>query len=307
MTDNKLDQRVRVAAFDWLTNQIKVHGDVIPRPVLAKGFEFAGKRVPLLGPQGIFKPQLLPEIPLSITTVPSGPYDDSFGDDGFLLYRYRGTNPHHRDNAGLRKAMFKGTPLIYLHGIVPGRYLAIWPVFIVGDFPETLTFKVAVDDLSYVKSSELYAGKQIISEDVSESRRAYITSTVKQRLHQRGFRERILRAYRQQCACCRLRHQELLDAAHIIPDIDPAGIPEVRNGIALCKLHHAAFDSYFLAIRPDYIVEVRKDIMDEDDGPMLLHGLQSLHQNKIVLPTSRHLLPDPMLLERRYTDFRKFI
>jgi putative restriction endonuclease len=307
MTDNKLDQRVRVAAFDWLTNQIKVHGDVIPRPVLAKGFEFAGKRVPLLGPQGIFKPQLLPEIPLSITTVPSGPYDDSFGDDGFLLYRYRGTNPHHRDNAGLRKAMFKGTPLIYLHGIVPGRYLAIWSVFIVGDFPETLTFKVAVDDLSYVKSSELYAGKQIISEDVSESRRAYITSTVKQRLHQRGFRERILRAYRQQCACCRLRHQELLDAAHIIPDIDPAGIPEVRNGIALCKLHHAAFDSYFLAIRPDYIVEVRKDIMDEDDGPMLLHGLQSLHQNKIVLPTSRHLLPDPMLLERRYTDFRKFI
>jgi putative restriction endonuclease len=307
MTDSNLDQKIRVAAFDWLSNQIKVHGDVIPRDILTKGFEFEGKRVPLVGPQGIFKPQLLPEIPLSITTVPSGPYDDSFGDDGFLLYRYRGTDPHHRDNAGLRKAMFKGTPLIYLHGIVPGRYLAIWPVFIVGDCPETLTFKVAVDDLSYVKSSELYAGKQIISEDVSESRRAYITSKVRQRLHQRGFRERVLHAYRQQCACCRLRHQELLDAAHIIPDIDPAGVPEVRNGIALCKLHHAAFDSYFLAIRPDYIVEVRKDIMDEEDGPMLMHGLQGLHHNKIVLPTSRHLLPDPMLLERRYTDFRKFI
>lgn len=307
MTGINLDQKVRLAAFDWLSNQIKVHGDAIPRSVLAKGFEFEGKRVPLMGPQGIFKPQLLPEIPLSITTVPSGPYDDSFSEDHFLLYRYCGTDPHHRDNAGLRRAMFKRTPLIYLHGIVPGKYMAIWPVFIVGDFPEKLTFKVSVDDLSYVKSSELYADKQIISEDISASRRAYITSTVRQRLHQRGFRERVLHAYRQQCACCRLRHQELLDAAHIIPDIDPAGVPEVRNGIALCKLHHAAFDSYFLAIRPDYIVEVRKDIMEEEDGPMLMHGLQGLHQNKIVLPTSRHLLPDPLLLERRYTDFRKFV
>jgi putative restriction endonuclease len=307
MIDNNLDQRVRLAAFDWLSNQIKVHGDVIPRSVLAKGLEYDGRRVPLIGPQGIFKPQLLPEIPLSITTVPSGPYDDSFSEDNFLLYRYRGTNPHHRDNAGLRRAMFKGTPLIYLHGIVPGKYLPIWPVFIVGDYPDKLTFKVSVDDLSYVKSSELYAGNQVISEDVSASRRAYITSTVRQRLHQRGFRERVLHAYRHQCACCRLRHQELLDAAHIIPDIDPAGVPEVKNGIALCKLHHAAFDSYFLAIRPDYIVEVRKDIMEEEDGPMLMHGLQGLHHNKIVLPTSRHQLPDPMLLERRYTDFRKFI
>jgi len=307
MIDNDIDQRVRLAAFDWLSNQIKVHGDVLPRTVLEKGFEFEGKRVPLIGPQGIFKPQVIPEIPLSITTVPSGPYDDSFSEDNFLLYRYRGTDPHHRDNAGLRRAMFKGTPLIYLHGVVPGKYLAIWPVFIVGDYPDKLTFKVSVDDLSYVKSKEPYAGAQIISEDASESRRAYITSTVRQRLHQHGFRERALHAYRQQCACCRLRHQELLDAAHIIPDIDPAGVPEVRNGIALCKLHHAAFDSYFLAIRPDYIVEVRKDIMEEEDGPMLMHGLKGIHHNKIVLPTSRHLLPDPILLERRYADFRKFI
>ncbi|MGA3208406.1 MAG: HNH endonuclease [Syntrophales bacterium] len=301
---DNIDERVRLAAFDWLSNQTKVHGDVIPRTILAKGFEFEGKRVPLVGPQGIFKPQLMPEIPLSITTVPSGPYDDRSTEEGFLLYRYRGTDPQHRDNAGLRKAMFKRTPLVYFYGIGPGKYMAIWPVYIVGDFPEKLTFKVAVDDLSYVKSDELYGSDKIASE-ADESRRAYITAVVRQRLHQRSFRERVLQAYRQQCACCRLRHQELLDAAHIIPDIDPAGVPEVRNGIALCKLHHAAFDSYFLAIRPDYIVEVRKDIMDEEDGPMLMHGLQALHHSRIVLPTLKHLFPDPALLERRYTDFCK--
>jgi len=39
-----------------------------------------------------------------------------------------------------------------------------------------------------------------------------------------------------------LRRQELLDAAHITPDSDAEGEPVVSNGVALCKLHHAAFD-----------------------------------------------------------------
>ena len=85
MTD--IDQRVRIAAFNWLDEQASVHGDVLPRSILARGFEFEGQRVPLVAPQGIFKPKLLPQMPLSITTAPEGPYDDSFGSDGLLLYR----------------------------------------------------------------------------------------------------------------------------------------------------------------------------------------------------------------------------
>ena len=101
-----LDTEVRVTAFDWLQQKTAEYGDVLPRAVLSQGFEFRGHRVPLIGPQGIFKPRLLPEMPLSITTAPHGPYDDSFDDDGFLLYKYRGTDPSHHENAGLRKAMF---------------------------------------------------------------------------------------------------------------------------------------------------------------------------------------------------------
>jgi putative restriction endonuclease len=37
--------------------------------------------------------------------------------------------------------MERGTPLIYFYGIVEGKYLAIWPVFVVGDAPDNLTFK----------------------------------------------------------------------------------------------------------------------------------------------------------------------
>lgn len=116
-----IDTEVRMAAFDWLSSRQIEYDDVLPRQILAKGFEFHGQRVPLLGPQGIFKPRIIPEIPLSITTSPKSPYDDSFGPDGFLLYRYRGTDSEHHENVGLRNAFFRKTPLIYFHGVVPGK------------------------------------------------------------------------------------------------------------------------------------------------------------------------------------------
>ncbi len=101
-----------------------VHGEVLPRSILAEGFVFEGTRVPLLGPQGIFKPGIMTEAPLSITTIPGGPYDDSMGSGGALKYRYRGTDPAHPDNRGLRRAMEEQLPLVYFYrrpaGPVPG-------------------------------------------------------------------------------------------------------------------------------------------------------------------------------------------
>jgi putative restriction endonuclease len=128
----ELEDPIRFRAFEWLKQQELIHGDVLPRSILAEGFLFEQEWIPLLGPQGIFKPCYL-ELPLSMTTSPSGPYDDSFGSDGLLRYRYRGTDPMHRDNVGLREAWKRGTPLVYSHGLTPGRYIAAWPVFIVGD------------------------------------------------------------------------------------------------------------------------------------------------------------------------------
>ena len=162
---------------------------------------------------------------------------------------------------------------------------------------------MAAVDPDFLAKGRLISPQMESMED-SAPRRAYITATVRQRLHQRGFRERVLQAYREQCACCRLKRIELLDAAHIIPDSDPEGIPAVRNGIALCKLHHAAFDSYLFGIRPDYVMEVRKDVLREKDGPMLIHGLQEMNTRQIILPRPVNLSPDPLLLDQRYQEFR---
>lgn len=299
--DLELDTRVRAATFHWLNEQREVHGEVLPRSVLAEGFVFDGTRVPLVGPQGIFKPRILTGAPLSITTVPRGPYADSMA-SGLLRYAYRGTDPEHADNRGLRTAMQGRLPLVYLYGLAPGQYAAAWPVFVVGDRRHELFFDVAVDDEQLWSS---VGAESAIAEDRADIRRQYITSIVRRRLHQQAFRARVLEAYRVQCALCRLRHQELLDAAHITGDTLPDGEPVVSNGLALCKLHHAAYDRHFLTVRPDYRIEVRRSILLETDGPMLLHGLQGLHLQEIVLPRSEALRPDRSRLETRYEAFQR--
>ncbi|MGH0038286.1 MAG: HNH endonuclease [Myxococcota bacterium] len=297
---SQLDSQVRLAAFNFLEEQVRVHGEVLPWEVLRRGFEFRGQPIKLLGPQGIFKPKILSDYPLSIKTVAPKPgqprpYDDGFQPDGSVLYCYRGTDPAHHENVGLRRAMADHIPLIYFHGIVPGQYIASWPVYVVGDEPERLAFHVDVDGAVSASRSDLVA-----EPDLS---RRYGVRTTHQRLHQQAFRQRVLRAYRQHCAVCRLRHQKLLDAAHIVPDSDPEGEPRVSNGLSLCKLHHAAFDTQLFGIRPDFVIEVRSSILEESDGPMLRHGLQEIDGSRIILPSRAEWRPDGDALERRYAEF----
>ena len=100
-----MENQIRMAAFNWLEQQVIMNGDVLPRTLLEKGFEFNSQRITLIGPQGIWKPRQFEQIPLSITTIYDGPYEDSFTKDGFLQYRYRGTDPFLKVNIGLREAM----------------------------------------------------------------------------------------------------------------------------------------------------------------------------------------------------------
>jgi putative restriction endonuclease len=256
-----------------------------------------------MGPSGIWKPAVC-ELPISIATVTAGPYSDTFDSArGILRYAYRGTDPSHRDNVGLRRAMSERVPLVYFHAVDRGQYAAAYPVFVVGDDPKALFFSMQVDDLNAALGEALSANAAL--EEDAEPRRAYVTSTFRRRLHQVAFRQRVIRAYRDRCALCRLRHLELLDAAHITADSDPEGEPVVSNGLALCKLHHAAFDRFFFAVRPDYVIEVRPSILAETDGPMLLVGLQQIHGQRIVLPARARELPDRDRLSKRYELFRQ--
>jgi len=297
--------RVRLAAFAFLQRLTEIHGNALPYDLLVRGFQFEGRRVPLIAPQGIFKPAVLPELPLSITTAPPSPrkpaaYDDRIEEDGVIAYRYRGTDPMHRDNVALHLAQFRSTPLIYIRGLVPGRYAASWPVLVVGDDPEQLTFSVVAEDLAFAHMD----GTPVDMLE-AEGRRRYVTTLVQRRLHQQAFRERVLLAYHETCGICRLRHRELLDAANILPDRHPRGDPLVSNGLALRSLHHAAFDRHVLGVRPDLIIEVRRDVLREADGPMLVHGLQGFQGTRLGVPRREDQQPNRDALAERYELFRK--
>jgi putative restriction endonuclease len=288
----------RTAAFAWLGDQIGQGNETLSRGLLEQGFPFSGTTVRLVGPQGIFKPAQIEYFPLSITTTTKGPYSDSFDPGGnYLLYSYRGNDPEHHENRRLRDAMRERIPLIYFYSTIPGRYLPIFPVFVVGDDPERLTFTVAADDLLHLRYER---------DDTDDSaRRQYITRSVRQRMHQRSFRDRVLRAYATQCSICRLKHADLLDAAHITPDRDEAGEPIVSNGLSLCKIHHAAFDRNYFGVRPDYRIVVRQEILREEDGPMLKAGLQQINDIKLIVPHRTRDRPDPDRLEMRFREFEE--
>ena len=115
----------------------------------------------------------------------------------------------------------------------------------------------------------------------------------------------MIRAYRAACAICHLRHEELLDAAHILPDLHPLSEPLVSSGLSLCKLHHAAFDRSIIGIRPDLRIEVSLAVLEEIDGPMLQHGLQGFHHMTLKVPSQKSERPNPDLLAERYEAFKQ--
>ena len=307
-----LDAQIRLAAFNFLDEQTRIHGEVLPRKVLEQGFTFNGNRVPLIAPQGIFTPRLM-KLPLTFCTVPplmgkTRPYNDELGDQGVIKYRYRGQDPHHRDNIGLRKCMEAGLPLIYLFGVVPGKYLPVWPVFIAGDDPSHLTFSVSVDDKNAIPSADmLIKAVGSVGNAGVEAKREYITVETQYRLHQQGFRERVIRAYQERCAICHLHHEELLEAAHILSDKHPLGEPIIPNGLSLCKIHHAAYDRNILGISPDYVIQIRQDILEEVDGPMLKYGIQQMQGLSIRTPKATDWKPSKDLLAIRFEDFKKAV
>jgi len=300
-----IDADVRRCAFEFLHAATERYGEVLPWGLLASGMQYHGVVVPLIGPSGIWKPKVLDAIPISIATAPPtpgrpAPYNDGIEPSGRLAYRYRGDNPMHRDNVGLRTAMSFQVPLIYFFGVEKGEYLATWPVYVVEDDRHSLTFSVSIDD-HVVAASEQGAQQQ----GACEARRQYVTAVTVRRLHQYKFRARVLQAYQNRCAVCRLKHVELLDAAHIVPDSDERGEPTVQNGLALCKIHHAAFDRHILGIKPDLSVEIRADILQEVDGPMLRYGLQEMNGCKLHLPASSHLRPGKLFVDARYDLFKR--
>jgi putative restriction endonuclease len=297
----------REAAFAWVRSQ-QLRTPFFTRDDLR--FQFRGESHRLIGTMtGIWKIAAFSDSALSILSsyVPDGkrrPYEDGEGPDGMQRYKWRGTDPNQSDNRALRRAMERGLPLIWLVGIgyVPGTQTQLFdvrfPVYLVGEEPSQHQFVVALE-----------AGQQVVppeqSPDALEIVKRYNERIVKTRYHQPIFRARVIHAYEERCAVCRLPFTELLDAAHIKPD-SQGGSASINNGLSLCKIHHGAYDSNIIGIYPDYKIHVKESVLATFDGPTLQHSIKEMNGETLrQIPTEKKSKPDRDLLAERFQTFRE--
>ncbi|MCL4289614.1 MAG: HNH endonuclease [Thermoleophilia bacterium] len=293
------DDDLRAACFlalDALRAQL---GDELPYAgALQHGFAFRGERVPFLNYQkGIYRAaaQRGPAA-LSINTSFRSPYDDAEAAGGYL-YAYRAGSVDQPDNRALRAAFELGVPLVYFVGTYPGKYRPLYPWYVEDDRLNERRVLVTPGHLDRT----LPEPAAVRLED--ELSRRYVFRETRLRLHQDRFRGLVLPAYHERCAVCRLREVRLLDAAHIVPDADPAGSAAVTNGLSLCTIHHRAFDRNLVGITPDYEVRVARQLLEDEDGPML-DLLKGFHRAPIELPRPA-ARPDRERLAVRFERFRE--
>ena len=227
---------------------------------------------------------------LSINTTNSGIYEDSVVSNELWRYDYQ-SGTTEGANAKLRAAKDLELPLLWFVQQENGKYLP-FKVYVIEDFPQ---------DKYCLIAPNLFLARSLSSESVLERR--YAMAEVKRRLHQPIFRSRVLDAYKTKCAVCALNHGPLLDAAHITSDGDANSSTSVSNGLSLCKIHHTAFDKFYLGIDADYKIHIKNILLKENDGPMLQHGLKEMHNLKISIPLQAASHPDKDRLAEKFKTF----
>lgn len=130
-------------------------------------------------------------------------------------------------------------------------------------------------------------------------------SLVKQRVNQNFFRETVLASYQNRCCITGIGNPTLLNACHISDwssDIRNRTNPE--NGLCMNVLMHKAYDSYLLAVTPDYEIVISdsffgKNCIDND----VYKYFKGLNHKSIIMPT--RFSPNTDLLALHYEEFVK--
>lgn len=107
------------------------------------------------------------------------------------------------------------------------------------------------------------------------------------------FRPAVLQAYSYRCAVCNC-DLKLVDAAHIVPVSHPQSNDEVTNGLALCRIHHGAYDNALLGVQSDYRVVVNPSVVLRLHELQLDVGLDAFKRNlpeRIRVPSSIEARP----------------
>lgn len=162
-------------------------------------------------------------------------------------------------------------------------------------FGESQASIEALDALS--RSPESTVDETLIPE-LTEPRRIALRS-VRQKVRDARFRDGVLRAYGFRCAVCGVQ-LDLVEAAHIVPVADSRSVDHPRNGLALCVLHHKAYDNALITLADTLRIALNRDEIERLQQIGLSNGqeyfLGTIKQSPIIIPTNKSEQPDVDML-----------
>lgn len=141
-------------------------------------------------------------------------------------------------------------------------------------------------------------GEQVDLDRIAGGGRREAVRTVLERIGQGNFRTRILAVYRHQCVVCEIQ-LDLVQAAHLVP-VNAGGDNATTNGIALCYLHHEAYDRALIGITTQYRIEVSPVRHRKLQWLGRLGGWEGFRRNlrrEILLPQRPQDYPNPQRLQ----------
>ena len=175
----------------------------------------------------------------------------------------------------------------------PGAYAAsLESLHACGEVPQE------ANSLDAIGRSPESVEDEVVVQQFAEPRR-YAVLSARRSLRESGFRRRVLTAYGQRCAMCGIQLR-LLDGAHILPAAHPDSTDETCNGIALCALHHRAFDRALVAFDPKLRVHVSESMatkLEEGDKAGGLANFRSALRPVLGLPPDWQDRPAPHFVE----------
>jgi len=131
---------------------------------------------------------------------------------------------------------------------------------------------------------------------LTDEGRRVVTTTLNKKERNGVFSKKIKGFYDNSCVVCRKKRFTAagypeVEAAHIYPK-EKNGSDDFRNGIALCKLHHWAFDNGLIFIDDDLTVRIWDKIQTDGNYEEI-----SKYKNfKILLPNELNYRPHPVFL-----------
>ena len=149
----------------------------------------------------------------------------------------------------------------------------------------------AAQDMTLLNTLDILTEDEIVT--IIDKERQTVVSQIARKYRASDFRRRVLGAYGHRCAVCGVQ-LELIDAAHIIPVAASTSTDETKNGVALCKLHHTAYDRKLISFNEKYRVEVNDNEVSRLTAANRVMGLDRFREHlltAILLPNDRRDYP----------------